>query len=400
MANKCLSCAILVCALSPVLAAEEQVNGRTSGAQANAAVAASETRGSVVVWSSYYTTAGRSNDILARWLDPLGGFVGEEFPVNVTTGGNQTEPAVAMNSSGSFAVAWQGPGPQEEDIFLRLFDPDGQPATDEKLVNVSTAGRQLYPSVALSDTGALVAAWESREVVEDVNRSFIYTRLFDSNGIGGDETIADSGEYDGRYPDVAMNGRGGFALAWLQERTTNVIMTRLFDANGVPITEPLDVSSAAITSLTRPAVAMNSAGYFVVAWDGDPNRAGDDDVYARRYDPDGTPLGEPFLVNSIRTGKQQWPRVAVNDANEIIVVWAHDTQDPNAATDIFARRFDDAGQPAGDQFQLNTYAQGKQQYPDVALMGDGSFLATWESDGQDGSGYGVFLHVVLNKISD
>jgi phosphoheptose isomerase len=365
----------------------------TAGDQKNATVASDDANGSVVVWSSYYTTAGRSNDIMARRLDPLGGFVGEEFPVNVTTEGNQTEPAVAVNSSGTFAVAWQGPGPDQEDIFLRFIDLQNQLIPEEKLVNVSTAGRQLYPSIALSDAGACVAAWESREVVADVNRSFIYTRVFDSNGTGGDETIADSGEYDGRYPDVAMNGRGGFALAWLQERTTNAIMARLFDANGVPITGPLDVSTAAITSLTRPAVAMNSAGYFVVAWDGDPNRASDDDIYARCYDPEGTPLSEPFLVNTVRTGRQELPQVAINDANEFIVVWVHDTQDPDAATDIFARRFDGAGQPAGDPFQLNAYTQDQQRYPDVALMNDGSFLAAWESNGQDGSGYGIFLHV-------
>jgi hypothetical protein len=396
MPSQCLSCAIVVCALSAALSAEVQVNGRTSGSQANAAVAASDANGAVVVWSSYYTTSGRSNDILARWLDPVGGFVGEEFPVCVTTEGNQTEPAVAMNSSGSFAVAWQGPGPEQEDIFLRLIDLQNQLVPEERLVNVSTAGRQLYPRVALSDTGALVVAWESREVVEDVNRSLVYARVFEPNGAGGDERIADSGEYDGRYPDVAMDGCGRFALTWLQQRATNVVMGRLFDANGVPMTEPFDVSTAPISSLTRPAVAVNSAGYFVVAWDGDPNRAGDDDIYARRYNPAGTPLGDPFLVNTIRGGAQQWPRVAVNDANEFIVVWMHDTQDPNAAADIYARRFDADGQPAGSQFQLNAYTQGKQQYPDVALMDDGSFLAAWESDGQDGSGWGVFLHAAPN----
>jgi hypothetical protein len=46
--------------------------------------------------------------------------------------------------------------------------------------------------------------------------------------------------------------------------------------------------------------------------------------------------------------------------------------------------------PAGGQFQLNTCTPEAQRYPDVALTGAGFFLAAWESDGQDGSGYGIF----------
>ena len=76
---------------------------------------------------------------------------------------------------------------------------------------------------------------------------------------------------------------------------------------------------------------MNSLGCFVIAWDGDPNRASDDDIHARLYDPNGTPRGEPFIVNTIRAGAQQWPQAAISDANEFVIVWEHDSGDPNAA---------------------------------------------------------------------
>ncbi len=76
---------------------------------------------------------------------PRGQFLGNEFLVNTTTPGNQNEPAVAMDNQGRFAVVWQGPGPDQEDIFLRLFDPNGNARTPELAVNLMTAGRQLYP---------------------------------------------------------------------------------------------------------------------------------------------------------------------------------------------------------------------------------------------------------------
>jgi hypothetical protein len=385
-----LTCLIVV--PIPVWAepAEVQVNVRTAGDQRSAAVAAGAAGNAVIAWSSYFTTTGRSNDVFARRLDVQGGFLGDEFRVNTTTQGNQTEPAVAVDGQGRFAVVWQGPGLDEEDIFLRLFKPDGNPITDELLVNAGTIGRQLYPSVALGSTGTLVVAWESRVTVGNAEKATVRAQRLDPNGVVlGEVIVVDTSSYDGRYPAVAMNGTGRFAVAWMRDRSNHPIVVRLFHAGGLPITEPFEVNTASISSVTRPSIAMNSRGYFVVAWDGHPSRASEDDIYARLYDPNGAPRGEPFVVNTIRAGAQQWPHVAMNDANEFVVVWEHDTGDPNA-TEIAARYYDPNGTPVGDQFQLNTYTLNEQRYPEVAMYSDGSYLAAWESNGQDGSGYGVF----------
>ncbi len=384
--------------LTAVAAAEVQVNVRTSGSQANPAVALDPGGGAVAVWSSYYTTLGRSNEILARRCDPNGTLAEEEFQVNQTSEGNQTEPTIAMDGQGRWAVVWQGPGFEEEDIFLRLWDANGIALTEEMLVNSGTAGRQLYPSIAANAAGACVIVWESRQTVEENAQSSVCGLLFDASSFGlGDEILLTEDVYDGRYPDVAMNGLGGFAVVWLGDET---IVARLFDPNGVPRTEPFDVSTTAISSVTRPSIAMNSPGYFVIAWDGDPNRASEDDIHARLYDPNGAPRGEPFIVNSLRDGAQQWPRVSINDANEFVMVWEHDTADPNLATEIFARRFDPNGTPAGEPFQLNTHTLDKQRDPDVAMAGDGSFVAVWESNEQDASACGVFAHVEPVVVAD
>jgi hypothetical protein len=394
MNQSVLTCLALAVTMTSVAAAEVQVNVRASGAQANAVVAADGNGVSVVVWSSYFTTAGRSNDILARRLDPNGSFIGDEFQVNGTSEGNQTEPAVAFDRRGNLAVVWQGPGLDAEDVFLRVFDPNGQAVSDDLLVNLETLGRQLYPKVAGSEGGTLVVAWESRTTAEEGDRFAICAQLFDANGAAlGGEIIVDDPSHDCRYPDVAMDGAGGFVVTWLRETGADAIMARRFDPNGLPVAAPFRVSAAGISSITRPSIAMNSFGRFAIAWDGDPNRAGEDDIHARMYEPNAAPVGEPFLVNTLRFGAQQWPRVAINDANEFVVVWEHDTGDPDVATEIFARRLGGDGQPAAEPFQLNSHALDKQRYPDVAMTDDGSFIATWESNGQDGSGYGIFAHI-------
>lgn len=400
MSKSLLTSVTLVAILVSRGPAEVQVNIRTSGAQANAAIAASPGGGAIVVWGSYYTTSGRSNDILARRLDPNGAFGDGEFQVNAIGEGNQTEPAVATSGGGAIGVAWQGPGLDGEDIFLRLLDPNEAPTTDDLLVTVDGAGRQLYPSLAGS-AGAFVVAWESRETTPDGDRTLVCAQLFDPNGAGlGGRILVEEPFCDGRYADVALDAAGNFAVTWLRETGADTVMVRRFDPNGVPIGAPLEVSTAGIASVTRPSIAMNPLGAFVIAWDGDPNRASDDDIHARLFDPNGVPRGEPFVVNTIREGAQQWPRAAISDAGEFVIVWESAGEDPNTAPEIFARRFDPNGLPAGEEFQLNLHTPDKQRYPDVTMAGADSFVAVWESSGQDGSGYGIFAHIESPAATD
>ena len=44
---------------------------------------------------------------------------------------------------------------------------------------------------------------------------------------------------------------------------------------------------------------------------------------------------------------------------------------------------------AGPEFQVNTYTNGDQREPAAAMNSNGSFVVVWNSDGQDGSDWGV-----------
>ena len=40
--------------------------------------------------------------------------------------------------------------------------------------------------------------------------------------------------------------------------------------------------------------------------------------------------------------------------------------------------------------QVNSFVEGEQREPSVASLADGGYVVVWESDGEDGSGYGIF----------
>ena len=254
MRNLCISYMLTGLFWAPVFGAEFQVNTHTSNDQRNAAIAMDEAGNFVVVWSSYLQD-GSSNGIFARFFDPNCGQLGEEFQVNTTSSGNQAEPAVAMDAAAGFVVVWQGPGLIEqdrEDIFAQRFDPNGSPAGQEFLVNSHTDDQQLFPCTAMNDNGSFIVAWESCNTAIEGEKS-ICARLFDSNGAGlGDEFAVSEELSPCRYPDVAADANGNFAVVWMEDKSSNSIMGRLFDPNGEPRTAAFEESTIRFSSVTRP----------------------------------------------------------------------------------------------------------------------------------------------------
>jgi hypothetical protein len=374
--------------------AEFQVNTRPACDQTYANIAMDANDNFVVVWTSYFED-GNSNDIFGRLFDSGANPMGNEFRINTTRLGNQTEPSVAMDAAGNFVVVWQGPqaiGDANEDIFAQRFEPNGQPVGGEFHVNNNPNGKQLHPKVAMSKTGVFVIVWENNAYWPLFDYFEILFRLYDPNGTPIDANTANLLSHC-YYPDVAMDGDGDFTIVWMQDdiyHTSNIILARRYKADGAAKADPCQVSTTDFFSIAHPSIAADGTGHFVVVWDGNPGPAAQDNILARRYKFDGTPLSGEFIVNTTLTGTQQNPKVAMNNQRRFIIVWDSEI-DPNSnVRDIFGQRYDEWYRPIGDEFRANTYVVYDQKYPDVVLKENGEFVSVWQSYGQDGSGYGIF----------
>jgi hypothetical protein len=72
-----------------------------------------------------------------------------------------------------------------------------------------------------------------------------------------------------------------------------------------------------------------------------------------------------------------------------LVTWNSAAQDSND-WGIYQQRFDAKGVAVGGETQVNTFTKGAQGNSRVTQLTGGGWLVTWMSDGQDGSGYGVY----------
>ena len=126
-----------------------------------------------------------------------------------------------------------------------------------------------------------------------------------------------------------------------------------------------------------PAVSVNDAELFVVVWRSD--HEGQHDIFARRFDSSGA-LGVEFLVNTFTEGSQTAPDVAVGPAGGFFVVWESAGQDGDESG-IFARRHDGSGIPQATEFQVNEFTPGYQIAPRIAIPEPGSLVAVWSGGG-------------------
>ncbi|MDH3597986.1 MAG: hypothetical protein OEM93_24380, partial [Rhodospirillales bacterium] len=158
---------------------EFQVNTYTTLHQAEPAVAMDRDGDSVLVWQSN-SQDGFLYGIYAQRYDALGVARGGEFRVNVTTAGVQEFPDVAMDDDGNFVVVWESyQGGASYDIYARRYDAAGTAQGGEFRVNATTAGDQRYPAVAMDADGDFVVAWQG----SDGNADGVHAQRYDAAGV-------------------------------------------------------------------------------------------------------------------------------------------------------------------------------------------------------------------------
>jgi hypothetical protein len=103
----------------------------------------------------------------------------------------------------------------------------------------------------------------------------------------------------------------------------------------------------------------------------------------------GSQMGEEFLVNSYTPDAQERSSVATLADGGFVVGWQSQGED-GSGFGIFGQRYDASGKRSGREFRLNTHFADDQTMPSLVGLGDGGFVAVWVSANQDGAGSGIY----------
>jgi hypothetical protein len=190
---------------------------------------------------------------------------------------------------------------------------------------------------------------------------------------------------------------GGFVVVWTsdgQDGSDSGVYGQRFDANGNKVGSEFQVNTSTTDIQWHPSITSLPDGGFVVVWDGAGQGHGDG-VYGQRFDSNGNKVGSEFQVNTWTTSVQEYPSITSLPNGGFVVVWQSDGQD-GSYYGVYGQRFDSNGNKVGSEFQVNTWAPDRQMYPSITSLSNGGFVVVWESGcdyactGQDGSLWGVY----------
>ncbi|HRC84896.1 MAG TPA: hypothetical protein PK413_04740, partial [Thermoanaerobaculia bacterium] len=270
--------------------------------------------------------------ILAR-AQGLGGLWG---PVRVLSVGElASQPRLAVAPTG-FLASWDTFVPGQEGTTLRPLDRDldpqeeRQPWSDRPVEYAGIAGLATAP-------GGYALLFQWRNFLNpnlDCPPCNFQLRLAMLDATGTE-----------RIPEVNLNGsdtvhafHGAALLPWRRGgRSESFLVTYLrsfldatdaqgfvqaLSSSGQPLGEAVALGLLNREANSLPSVAAAPDGRFVVAWARYAEEDGLLDVYARRFDSDGTPLGPEFRVNQITLSDQTDATVAMDAQGNFVVAWS------------------------------------------------------------------------------
>ena len=372
---------------------EFRVNAFTTSDQSTAAIAADADGDFVVAWNSY-AQDGSSFGIFARRYNATGVPRGADFRVNTFTTGEQRFPAVAMDADGDFVVVWDSAQDgSNTGIFAQRYNAAGVAQGGEFRVNTFTTGHQLVPKVAMDFGGDFVVTWQS--LYQDGSSDGVYAQRYDALGTprGGEFQVNTYTTGSQRNPALAMDASGDLVITWSGNGAgdDSGVGAQRYNALGVAQGGEFHVNTVTTGSQTNPTVAMDASGDFVVAFRGVAY-----DIFAQRYNAAGIAQGSEFLVNTFTTGLQDSPAVAIDAGGNFLVTWGSGFAD----IEVSAQSFNAAGVPQGAEFRVNTFTTNLQYNAAVTMDSDGDAVVAWTSSGQDGSGSGIYAQRYIESNPD
>ena len=254
-------------------------------------------------------------------------------------------------------------------------------------VNTFTPGDQWLPNLAMDHEGDYVVVWES--IGQDGDNSGVYAQRYNAadEKQGPEFRVNTCTASLQSQAAVAMDADGDFVVTWAScyqdGRDGWGVYAQRYDASGVPQGGEFLVNVATSFTQAAPSVAMDDAGNIVIAWMG-PGDADGWSVLARRFNASGEALTGEFLVNTTTTNNQDYPVVAMDGDGDFVVAWNNYTWDGQPHYDVRARRYSADGTPQGDEFAVSTTSDVAHREPAAAMDDAGNFVIAWQSWSQKG----------------
>jgi hypothetical protein len=270
-------------------------------------------------------TAGNPGTVEGRILDADGAPVSAAFAISTAEFAERLQ--LTALRTGGFAASWNDYD-QAFDARLRVrrFGIDGQPAGPEETIAALASCHAFNVGLGALADGGFTAVWNEYPANSaSTCVPSVHARRFDAAGQPAGPAYLVAVEPGGADFLAAVRLDGSLiALRWvgLQQAGGVPLVARLIDPSGQRLGADLTITG--FHGQTRPAVAVDDGGNFLIAWTSAASGSGES-VLARLFNAGGEPLGAPFLA-SHGVGHEFGAGAASDGRGRWAVSWSNGTQ--------------------------------------------------------------------------
>jgi Ca2+-binding RTX toxin-like protein len=344
----------------------------------------------MIAWHSW----GQDGDgfgVYGQRFGPGGGRLGKEIQLNKVTASYQSDPVIDLLSTiqSEILVGWEGAGRYYSMQFINSNGQrDNDPIIhDDLLFN----GENLGPtrtSLATYDDGSFLTVWQAN-TYNDLNGDFdpnthwgVFGQKFDGTGqkIGGVFNIDDRQTSDEQHADVAIAANGRGMVVWISDQAGDGITDiygRRLNANGVPVGEEFKISNQPVGDYPVPSVTALANGQFLVVWESENHNS----IRAQKFSNSGTETGDEFQVNTTSGGYSHSPSATVLADGGYGIFWTDDV--------VRMQRYSADGVAVGGEQKMTDDEGSATGTPRAVTLPDGDLMLTWASRDGDSDGLAV-----------
>ncbi|MFN8671438.1 MAG: hypothetical protein U0457_05040 [Candidatus Sericytochromatia bacterium] len=327
----------------------------------------------IVAWQKYSPTTGW--DVYARLYNANGSPKAPEFLVNSTTVGDQLHPSISINKFGYFTIVWEGNGIGDNSgIFMQRFYPNASkydPYYEER-VNSFTDGIQSNPSVVMGENLSTAIFWQTNGASTS-NYNGIWLGRFSHYSLGTETQVNGVLTGTNTNPKASINSSGEIAVAWQASSANDNydVHYKRYNLYNLNYSTGEAQANYYVNGLQlNPDIVINDNNTMAMTWQTNGSLIGLDGIYVRLLNiPD---YYEPeFKINITNSNDLSYPAISLNLENGIyknnfLVSWMGNGSGDD--TGIYGRIYNIiSGYSQSSELRFNNLLNGSQERPSIAF---------------------------------
>ena len=270
----------------------------------------------------------------------------------------------------------------------------------DKRVNDYLYHVQWAPSTCALSSNSFAVAWHSMS--QDGDGYGVYATVIDATTGKKDfsqKLVNYNTTSDQAWPSICALSSDSFAVAWQsdgQDGSNEGIYTTVIDAtSGNNVTSEIQVNYNTTSIQGWPSTCALSSDSFVVTWMSKGQDGDGYGIYATVINATtGKNVTSEIQVNYNTTDDQKNPSTCALSSDSFVVAWWSEGQDGSGAG-IYATVINATTESnITTEFRVNDYTTGDQKDPSTCALSSDSFAVAWESYGQDGSNEGIYVTII------